>query len=847
MKGFKRCLIVALLSGCCQFAFASSSSHHSRPANEPRTAFFYSQAVNYQPGDNFPTSVFLADVNGDGKLDVVVANQDQVSGNGAVSVFLGNGDGTLQTPAIYDSGGGLADSVFVIDVNGDGLPDIVVTNQSGGSKGDGSVSVLLNGVNGNPPGTFQLAAIYDSGDTVANAVFVIDVNGDGLPDIVVANQGPVGDDGSVSVLLNGISGNPPGTFQLAATYDSGGVDATAITLADVNGDGRPDLLVANYCFGVNNCPQQQGGVAVLLNNGNGGFSLLGTNATDGPASSIAVGDVNGDGVLDVVAGCGSSGAVLLLGMGGGNFAAYQSVPGITGQVFSVAVQDVNGDGINDLLFGLGYCPACDDGNDSGVMVLLGEGGGNYQTALTYDSGGASVEAMGLGVLNRNGDGNPDLVVTNTCDSGNIDYLCGGNVAVFLNSVNGLTTTLTASLNPVPTGLPVTYSAAVTSGPGNPGGGPNGNITFRDGTTVLATVPVNSNQASYSTTYSKAGTHPITATYSLNQVSQISAIVTESAIKAVNPTLTTLSATSITADGALLKGSVNPQHAPGAAGFYWGTDPTLTSYTPSCTFGVNCPQVAVNATTQSFSASLSGLDGGTTYYFQMVFLNTDNNTYHYGLIKSFKTEKSTVTTSAASSITAGGALLKGNINPEYASGNAGFYWGTDPTLGIYTASCTFGTDCPTVTANATTQSFHDPLTGLAPGTTYYFQMVFLDTNDNSYHYGLIKSFETESPVVTTAAAGSVTASGAMLKGTVNPESAPGNAAFYWGTDPTMSVYTLSCSFGANCPQAAVNAMPQSFSAPLTGLTGNTTYYFQMVFLDTNDNSYHYGLIRSFTTP
>jgi hypothetical protein len=75
-----------------------------------QTALF-SQAVNYQPGSSEPSSVYLADVNGDGKLDIVVANQSGPNGHGSVSVYFGNGDGTVQAPITYDSGGPGAVSV----------------------------------------------------------------------------------------------------------------------------------------------------------------------------------------------------------------------------------------------------------------------------------------------------------------------------------------------------------------------------------------------------------------------------------------------------------------------------------------------------------------------------------------------------------------------------------------------------------------------------------------------------------------------------------------------------------------------------------------------------------------
>ncbi len=354
MKLFTRFVVAALLFVLSQVALASSLAGHAakpastpspkhvvfsppgrfdiRPGIDPNDAgsrnsdalrysgrsemqapggtFFFSQAVNYQPGSNSPLSLSLADVDGDGHLDVVVANN-------SVSVYLGNGDGTLQPPLNLDDGNGV-DSVFVLDVNGDGLPDIVVANQGGGNNGGGSASVFLNGAGG-LDGAFQPAVTYDSGSggTSAGSVYVVDVNGDGFPDIVVANAGGGSNgDGSVSVLM----GVGDGTFLPAVTYDSGGVGATSVAVTDVNGDGFPDILVGNNCFGLNNCPNQQGGAAVLLNNGSGVFTLTNNYQTEGPTTSIAVGDVNGDGIPDLLVGCGSYGGGYLLGNGDGSSA-----------------------------------------------------------------------------------------------------------------------------------------------------------------------------------------------------------------------------------------------------------------------------------------------------------------------------------------------------------------------------------------------------------------------------------------------------------------------------------------------------------------------------------------------
>ena len=143
--------------------------------------------------------------------------------------------------------------MVVADVNGDGKPDLLVANQCA-DRGctNGTVGVLL----GNGDGTFQTAVTYGSGGYGALSVAVADVNGDGKPDVVVANvcsNAYCETNGTVGVLL----GNGDGTFQTAVTYGSGGY-AHSVAVADVNGDGKPDLLVANGC----------------TSNGNGGCTTI---------------------------------------------------------------------------------------------------------------------------------------------------------------------------------------------------------------------------------------------------------------------------------------------------------------------------------------------------------------------------------------------------------------------------------------------------------------------------------------------------------------------------------------------------------------------------------------------
>src|SRR5207247_143990 len=156
-------------------------------------------------------------------------------------VLLGNGDGTFQ-PALSFAAGSNAVSVAVGDVNGDGRPDLVVADL-GLNTGYSTVLVLL----GNGDGTFQPARDFDVG-THPISVAVGDVNGDGRPDLAVANAGS----NNVSVLL----GYGDGTFQPALSF-AAGTYPVSVAVGDVNGDGRPDLATANY---------NSNDVSVLINN-----------------------------------------------------------------------------------------------------------------------------------------------------------------------------------------------------------------------------------------------------------------------------------------------------------------------------------------------------------------------------------------------------------------------------------------------------------------------------------------------------------------------------------------------------------------------------------------------------
>ena len=189
-----------------------------------------------------PNSLAVADLNHDGKLDLLVAsgNFPWPSGHGTVGVLLGNEDGTFQPAVNYDTGNLYAFSLAVGDVNGDDKTDLVVANFH-----SDDVGVLL----GNGDGTFRPAVTYGAGGHLPFAVAVADVNGDGPPDLLVSNICTVGCTGhnTLDVLL----GNGTGSFQPAVAYGSGGQGSEALAVSDINRDGHLDAMVTNlYGVGV---------------------------------------------------------------------------------------------------------------------------------------------------------------------------------------------------------------------------------------------------------------------------------------------------------------------------------------------------------------------------------------------------------------------------------------------------------------------------------------------------------------------------------------------------------------------------------------------------------------------
>ena len=320
-------------------------------------------------------SIVVGDFNGDGKFDLAVAN---IADN-TISILLGNGDGTFRPAVNYRAGSGFETyAVTVGDFNGDGKQDLAVTDDSG-PTGAGTVGIFL----GNGDGTFQPAVSYRVGANPSSVV-VGDFNRDGKLDLAVANF----NSNNVSVLL----GNGDGTFRSSVTYGTL-PSPMGLTVGDFNRDGKLDLVVANSA--------ENGGtpgIGVLLGNGDGSFQPAVNYSTGSFPTSIAAGDFNGDGKLDIaVANLSSSTVSIFLGNGDGTFRpAVNYSAGLRPQ--GLAVADFNGD--NKLDLAVAY-------NDGTVSIVLGNGDGTFRAAANYPAASIPVS---LAVGDFNGDGRLDMAV-----------------------------------------------------------------------------------------------------------------------------------------------------------------------------------------------------------------------------------------------------------------------------------------------------------------------------------------------------------------------------------------------------------------------------------------------------
>jgi hypothetical protein len=329
-------------------------------------------------------------------------------------------DNSPNLPAIIPT----PNSVVVADVNGDGAPDLLVatTADEGYAQNPGYADVILN--TPGTLGTFHTGVHYSTTGTNPSSIQVADLTGTGLLDLVIANFGT----GSVSVFIHGAT---LGTFGSAVDVPTGGQPNQVVACdphnasntCDLTGNGKPALVLADMSASGN-------AIVLLADPANPGKFLAPMNLPTGLTTpSVAVGDLNGDGAPDIVAAVydssGNNGAVMIFYQNPnqrGTFQAPVSFPA-GAQPQSVKIAPVSGNGPPDI-FVANFGPGSDGMGTAGVSVLMHDPShpGSFLPPVTYTTPGSSID-VAIGDLNR--DQLPDIVVANLAPSGT------GSVSVLL--------------------------------------------------------------------------------------------------------------------------------------------------------------------------------------------------------------------------------------------------------------------------------------------------------------------------------------------------------------------------------------------------------------------------------
>ncbi len=403
-------------------------------------AIAFGDKTDFTSGSN-PRSISIGDIDGDGKPDLATANH----GSNTVSVFLNTStSGTVSFATTADFTAGSSPwSVCIGDIDGDGKPDIAVTN-----GGDNTVSVLLNT---STVGTINFASKLDfnTGSNPSFSVSIGDLDGDGKPDLAVVNNG----DNTVSVLRNT---STLGSISFAAKADfTIGSDGRSVTIGDIDGDGKPDLATANA--GSNN-------VSVLLNTSTTGSISFATKADFTTATgcvSISIGDLDGDGKPDLATANynGSNVSVLRNTSTSGSISFDAKVDFTSGSgATAIRMGDIDGDGKPDL--------AVSNYDASTVSVLRNtstSGAISFDAKVDYITGTVPYSVI-IGDIDA--DGQPDLATANT-DDNTISVLLQKTLPQGSMSANGpfcasgtgqLTWTATSGTGP----FSVTYNDGVSN-------------------------------------------------------------------------------------------------------------------------------------------------------------------------------------------------------------------------------------------------------------------------------------------------------------------------------------------------------------------------------------------------
>jgi hypothetical protein len=601
-----------------------------------------------------PLSIAIGDIDGDGRPDLAVANVQ----SSTVSVFRNTISPPARVPTItsfFPTSGPIGSSVTITGTNFSNTPanNIVyfgavratVTSAASTSLGvtvpTGAtympITVTVEGLTaysqapfivtfagGGPitPGTFAPKVDFATGAS-PYGIAISDLDGDGKPDFAVVNSNP---SGSISVFRNT---SAFGSITFASSIDfATGVNPFAVAISDLDGDGKPDIIVVNF---------SSNSISVFRNTSTSGSITFAAKVDFAGINpyGIAIGDMDADGKPDLVIAnsraSGSSVSVFRNTSSSGSITFASPFDLTTGSYSSgVAISDIDGDGKHDI--------AVANADNNTVSVFRNT---SLPGSITSSSFAAKVdiscgaEPEGIAIGDVDGDGKPDLVVTNQfsqtasvfrniSSSGSItassfasavDFAAGsGAYTVVLGDVDGDGKPDLVVGNAYSNGFSVLRNTAspgpITAGSFDP------KVDFTTGVWpfVVAMGDLDGD----------GKPDVIAANRTSNTVS-----IFRNAISSPGPTVTSNTATNLTATSAMLRGSVNPNGSATITYYEWGTSSALATFSTTTSQSIGSGTDAVSVT-----ANLAGLSAGTTYYYRAVGQNSAGT--QRGSILSFAT-------------------------------------------------------------------------------------------------------------------------------------------------------------------------------------------------------------------
>ena len=564
-------LVTLFSTGICSLTAAQTGNRTYDPAvpvqqtlmvnpAKPSGALAAAPASPFAVGGNV-YSVVSSDFNLDGIPDIASANGD--SNN--VTILLADGHGGFYSaPGSPFSAGSGPLALAAGDLNGDGIPDLAIANSA-----PAGLTILIGSARGAFAPPFTISLPQSSGPA---AIALGDFNGDGYADVALADRVR-----SEFILLFGngagnftaASGSP---FALGRSYTG----PTGIVVGDFNNDSFQDLAIVN---------QVSANIAVLLGTATGTFTpgSMGLLKTGAQPFSITVGDFDGDGNMDLATADNAGNSVtVLLGNGAGGFSSAPGSPISVPSPWSIMAGDINGDGSIDLVAGTA----------SGLTLLLGNGHGTFTT--TRGSSGAG-SPISVALADFSQDGILDLATANY-GAGTVSVLLGGmaNTSVAVTSTS-------PGIVPPDSAIPLT---ATVSDAGIPLSTPTGVVTFREtspvsGATVLGVAAQNTGPWTFLASGLIGGTHTFTASYSGDLYSRPSSggnLTIHEGSR--TPTVTNLSPVTWLPGGAAFTLTVNGTVFTQASQVRWNSTPLSTTYVSATQLKATVPAPVIS----SFSAA-----------------------------------------------------------------------------------------------------------------------------------------------------------------------------------------------------------------------------------------------------